>query len=149
VSTRGFQARVEIRRPPAEVWRAITDFSCAGAWMPGVSRMTPLDDAPMAEGKRYDCAFAASGRGKSTVVTLAEWQPAQMCFALSSAQSGMHMRYRYSVSASGDGTTVRLDATTEARAPMMRLFHPIIGFLMAKHDSRQLPMLKQMLEAEA
>ena len=148
MSRRGFQARAEIDRPPAEVWRAITDFSRVGAWMPGIARMTPLDDAAMAAGKRYECAFAASGRGKSTVVTLAEWQPEAMRFALASTQSGMHTHYRYSlVPAADGGTEVTLDAACEARQPMMKLFHPLIGSLMAKHDSRQMPLLKAMVEA--
>lgn len=149
MSTRSFQAAIEVRRSPDEVWRAISDFSRAGAWMPGIARMAPLDDTPMASGKRYECAFAAAGRGKSTIVTLAEWQPVERRFALSSAQSGMHMLYRYSLAPSGENTTVTLDASCEARSPIMRLFHPIIAFLMAKHDSRQMPLLKAMVEADA
>ena len=104
---------------------------------------------PIGAGKRYECAFATGGRGKSTVVTLAEWQPQELSFALAATQSGMHTLYRYSLSPRGDGTLVTLDATCEARQPIMKLFHPLLGLLMAKHDSRQMPLLKVMLEAEA
>ena len=148
--SRGFQATVEIERPPDEVWRAITDFGLAPQWMPGIARMSELNDDPLGPGKRYETAFAQSGRGKSTIVSLAEWEPENKVFALASTQSGMHALYRYSLTPSADGTatTVTLDAACEARTPVMKLVHPLINILMAKHDRRQMPLLKAMIEGE-
>jgi uncharacterized protein YndB with AHSA1/START domain len=145
--SRGFQATAEIARPPAEVWRAMTDFAWAPAWMPGVSRVAALNDDPVGPGKRYEVAFAQSGRGKSTISTLAEWDPGRMVFAFASSQSGLRTHYRYSLRSSAAGTAATLEATSEARAPVMKLMHPLLNLLMAKHDSRQMPLLKAMLEA--
>jgi uncharacterized protein YndB with AHSA1/START domain len=146
--SRGFRETVEIARPPAEVWRAIADFAQAPAWMPGISRFSALNDDPVRAGKRYETAFAQPGRGKSTVVTLAEWAPEEMCFALATTQGGLHTRYRYSLTPSAAGTTVTLDASSEARGPVMKLMHPLLARLMAKHDRRQMPLLKALVERD-
>ena len=147
--SRGFQATTEIARAPDEARRAITDFELAPRWMPGIARMSELNDDPLGPGKRYECVFAQSGRGKSTFVALAEWEPENKRFALASTQSGMHALYRYSLTPTADGTTtVTLDAVCEARTPVMKLVHPLINTLMAKHDRRQMPLLKAMIEGE-
>lgn len=143
---KGFTAERFIDAPPDRVFAQASDPARMHQWMPGVSSVRPADNAAMAAGKRFRIVLETRGRGGEREMTLTRWEPYQ-CFALSSQQDSVTAEYVYSFAADGDGTLVTLDATCTASGTFMKLLHPLIVRLMARHDRPQVDLLKQMVEA--
>ena len=60
-------------------------------------------------------------------------------------EGGVTATYTYSLEPNGRGTRVTLHGACEATG-LWRLLHPLIVKMMAKHDSRQMEMLKAVVE---
>ncbi len=145
--TKGFEASALIDVPPGEVWAVMTDFARAPDWMPGIEAVAAKDDAPVAAGKLFAVTMSTSGRGRQRDMLLADWAPPDR-FALSSKEGGVTATYVYALAPDGDGTRVTLHGACEAQGFFMRLLHPVIVKLMARHDARQVELLKAVVESE-
>lgn len=139
--SRGFRRVQQINRPVAEVWRKLTNWSDAAQWMPGIDRLHQVDDGDPQEGT--ELRFASRGAERSTRVTT--WEPDRR-LALTSTQGGITAVYRYTLEAQGEGTTVTLEASCQARGFFWKLMHPLIGWLMERADGSQLDRFKAMVE---
>ena len=145
---KGFTAKQTIDAPPEAVWAAMTDFQSAPQWMPGIEAVIPTDDTPLAAGKTFRISLTTKGRGKERMMTLATWESPRR-FALSSQEGGVSALYTYDVEPQGSGTQVTLNGTCTASGWFLRLLHPLIVRMMARHDSKQLALLKQAIEKPA
>ena len=76
---------------------------------------------------------------------LSEWQPPSR-FALTSQEGSVSAVYTYEFHPSGGGTRVKLTGTCTAASLLMRLLHPLIVRMMARHDRPQVDLLKKMIE---
>lgn len=137
----GFQVRERIARRPGEVWDTLVDFKRAPAWMPGVDELSLVEGEPAAVGSKL--RERARGAYRDTLVTA--WE-APRILGLTTRQGGFEATYTYALAEIGDETEVELRAECRARGAW-KLIGPIIGVLMKRADSRQLSLLKLLVEA--
>lgn len=135
--TLAFTDRRILTAPPAEVWAALTDWSRAPAWLPGVERMRA--DGPLAVGT----VLRFTARGKDRTSTIAALEPGRV-LTLTSEQPGVRADYRYEVEPAGSGAAVSLTADVETRGAM-RLLGAVIRSAIVKEDGRQLERLAALL----
>ncbi len=143
---KGFTAQQFIDAPPDKVWAAATNAQRMHEWMPGVMSVAESDTTAMHEGKRFTVMLETRGRGSEREMTLSQWEPPYR-FALASKEGSVSAVYAYEVAPSGDGTQLTLNASCSAGSFFMKLLHPLIVHMMAKHDRPQVELLKQMVEA--
>lgn len=142
---RGFRVETTIDRSQADVWAFMTDLANAPAWMKGIEQIAPLADGAMRAGARFRTVSNAGGRGVARETELAIWEPMTR-FALKSEQGGISAVYEYCCTSDGDRTKVALDARCIARGVIWRLLHPLIAYMMRRHDGDQLERLRHVLE---
>ena len=134
--TGGFVAKETLSQAPEEVWAYLTDLRNAGEWMTGVENMTQKTPGPLEIGTRF--SFESRGRERETRVTALD--PGER-IALTSTQGGVTATYTYSMSPTGEGTELTLEAMCEADG-VWKLLHPLIVFAMKKSDASHLSNLK-------
>ena len=125
---------------PGSVWAALTDWSVAAHWMPGVESMRA--DGPLAVGTVL--YFVARGKERTSTVAVLESGTA---LTLRSVVGGVTADYAYSVEpgAAADSSLVRLDAQVGTHG-VMTLLAPVIRGAIAKEDGVQLARLKSWVE---
>lgn len=130
-----------VNAPPAAVWAALTDWSSASRWMPGVESMQA--EGPLAAGTTL--RFVARGKPReSTIVAL---EPGR-AITLRSVVGGVTADYAYSVhpaNAAATETRVELEALVATRG-IMTLLAPVIRGAIAREDGVQLSRLKVWIE---
>jgi len=70
-----FSARIEIARPPADVFSWVADPGHVPLVLEGVERWQPLGDRVDAVGARFDVRVRALGVAVDTVIVLDRWEP--------------------------------------------------------------------------
>jgi uncharacterized protein YndB with AHSA1/START domain len=126
---------------PDAVWTALTDWSAAPQWMPGVESMDA--DGPLAVGT--ELRFVA--RGKERTSTVAAFEP-RRAITLRSVVGGVTADYAYTVRPGEEpgGSVVSLEAGVTTRG-VMTLLAPVIRGAIAREDGVQLTRLKAWIEA--
>jgi carbon monoxide dehydrogenase subunit G len=135
-----FTDEQEITAAPDAVWAALTDWTAAPQWMPGVESMRA--EGPLAVGTAL--RFVARGKERTSIVAALE--PGR-AITLRSVVGGVNADYVYSVRP-GDragASLVGLDANVGTHG-IMTLFAPMIRRAIAKEDSVQLARLKAWVE---
>ncbi|MGI9385219.1 MAG: SRPBCC family protein [Methyloligellaceae bacterium] len=143
---KGFEAKTLIEARPEAVWAVMTDFARAPEWMPGIEAVAAKDERPLEAGKVFAVTMSTKGRGKERDMTLSDWRPPHG-FALSSREGGVTATYTYALAPADRGTRVTLHGACEAKG-FWRLLHPLIVKMMARHDGRQVELLKTVVEGE-
>ena len=138
---RTFAVEETIDRPAAEVWEALTDWSNAHRWMPGVDRMEAQGET--AEGT--EIRFQARNAERASVIARCE---TGRSIVLRSVQGGVTADYTYELHPAGDGATrVTLVAECRFRGLLLLLMSPLIRHAIRRADSIQLERLKEVVEA--
>ncbi len=132
-----FVATQVIDRPPETVWRVLTDWHRAADWMPGVDRVTHVDDTTL--------RFLARKRERTSEITAV--RPGES-ITLTSVQGGVRADYIYTVEGTGDATRATLvaDVTTGA---LWRVVALALRAAIRRADAGQLDALKRLVEAES
>lgn len=143
----GFEAGTLIEARPETVWAIMTDFARCPEWMPGIEAVAAKDDRPLGAGKVFTVTMSTRGRGRERDMTLSDWSPPSR-FALSSQEGGVTANYTYRLEPEGSGTRVTLHGACEAKGLFWRLLHPLIVKMMARHDGKQVAMLKAVVEGD-
>lgn len=131
-----FDVTSVIDRPAEIVWRVLTDWHRAPAWMSGVDSVTQADGSTL--------RFVARNRERTSEITAV--QPGES-LTLTSTQGGVRAAYTYSVEPDGAATRARLvaDVTTSG---LWRPAAPALRALIRRADGGQLDALKKLVEAE-
>lgn len=129
-----------VAAPPDEVWRALTDWSHARRWMPGVQELRASGDA-LAPGTIL--TFTVRGKERIAVV---EEVAAPGHLVLVSRSGPVTATYRYRLDAEADGRT-RLGLVAEVRVggPLV-LLAPVIRRSIAREDGVQPDRLRALVE---
>jgi carbon monoxide dehydrogenase subunit G len=126
-----------IDRPAEVVWKHLTDWSAAPAWMPGVESMHAEGDT-----------LTFRVRGKEQTSTITSLTPGQ-AVTLTSTQGPVTAAYAYTLESLGDDRTrISLTADVEVRGPLA-LTAPALRRAIKRADSVQLDRLKRHVEREA
>ena len=129
-----------VAAPPHEVWRALTDWSRAPRWMPGVQQLR-ASGATLAPGT----TLTFTGRGKERTAVVEEGAaPGHLVLV---ARSGpVTATYRYRLLPEADGRT-RLGLVAEVRVGgPLALLAPVIRRSIAREDGVQPDRLRALVE---
>lgn len=125
-----------VAAPPDAVWTALTDWSLAPRWMPGVTAMR----GPLARGGVV--TFTVRGKERTAVI---EELDAPRSLALLSRSGPVTAVYTYSLRPAGPGTELRLVADVAVRGPLV-LLAGVIRRSIAKEDGVQPERLRAVVE---
>ncbi|MEA3203076.1 MAG: carboxymethylenebutenolidase [Thermoplasmata archaeon] len=130
-----------IGRPPAAVFKAITDLRTFPDWNPTTKAAAKLTDGPVGEGTRFELAVRGFGR---TVQELREFQADRQVrlVPLSRSFTGGH---RFVLRASGASTVVAHELELHPRG-LLRLMAPMLGPMMRKNLHATAAALKEYVE---
>lgn len=137
--TTAIDTTTTVAAPPDAVWAALTDWSLAPRWMPGVTAMS----GPVSPGAVV--TFTVRGKERTAVV---ETLDAPRTLALLSHSGPVTAVYTYRLAAAGGGTTLRLLADVEVRGPL-KVLAPVIRRSIAKEDGVQPERLRAVVEQSA
>lgn len=130
-----FAVTQTIDRPVELVWKHLTNWAGAPAWMPGVESMH-------ADGE----TISFRTRGKEQTSTITELTPEQSV-TLTSTQGPVTAVYTYTLERlAADRTRISLVADIDVRGPL-GLTAPALRRAIKRTDSVQLDRLKQHIEA--
>lgn len=110
ISTIAFDVQRMVQQPRDAVWAALTEWSTAARWIPGVDLLS--GDGPAVEGTRLE--FSGDlGTGASVVTCV--WPLSLL--TLTSTRGPVRADYTYLLTERGDGSAIRLVADVEADLP--------------------------------
>lgn len=134
--SKAFVATEDIDRPAETVWRVLTDWRRAPAWMSGVDSVAHDGGSTL--------RFVARKRERTSEI--AAVRPGES-ITLTSAQGGVRAAYTYTLEPAGDTTRATLvaDVTTN---PLWRPMAPALRAVIRRADGGQLVALKKLVEAE-
>ena len=136
-----FAVEETIDRPVGKVWDALTDWSNAHRWMPGVDRLEAQGET--AEGT--EIRFHARNAERTSVIARCD---TGRSIVLRSVQGGVTADYTYELQPAGDGATrVTLVAECRFRGLLYLLMSPLIRRAIRSADGIQLERLKKVVEA--
>ena len=126
-----FAVAETIDRPAGEVWEALTDWSNAHQWMPGVNRLEAQGETVTGTELR----FHARNAERTSVIARCD--------------TGRSIAdYTYELQPAGDGATrVTLVAECRFRGLLFLLMSPLIRRAIRSADGIQLEQLKKVVEA--
>ena len=128
---------VDIARPIDDVWSVLTDWSRAGEWLPNVSECAP---SPTEEGASLPFRY----QGQPAVAVI-EAVRAPEHLVIRRPNGPIDAWFTYDLSATADGTTVRLHANLRADKGI-GLMASLLRRFLARTDRDQLPRLKAVVE---
>lgn len=130
----------EIPRSREQVWEALTNWTIAHRWMPGVEAMSA--DGETAAGTKL--TFQARGARRTSTIVSCE---IGRSIALRSVQGGVTADYRYEIQELGDHSS-RVTMVADCRTSgWWRLVSPLLRFAIRLSDGKQLRLLKKLIEA--
>ena len=134
--TTAIDTTTTIAAPPDAVWAALTDWSLASRWMPGVTAMS----GPVSPGAVV--TFTVRGKDRTAVVDTLD---APRTLALLSRSGPVTALYTYTLTGTAVSTDLRLVADVVVRGPLT-LLAPVIRRSIAKEDGVQPERLRAVVE---
>ena len=134
--TTAIDTTTTIAAPRDAVWAALTDWSLAPRWMPGVTAMS----GPAQQGAVV--TFTVRGKERTAVVEVLD---APRALALLSRSGPVTAVYTYTLTATAAGTDLHLLGDVEVRGPLT-LLAPVIRRSISKEDGVQPERLRAVVE---
>ena len=129
-----------IQRPAPQVWEALTDWTNAHRWMPGIEGITT--EGETAEGTKL--TFRARGADRTSTIVQCD---VGRLIVLRSVQGGVTADYTYEVHEQGEGSArVTLVANCQITGLWWSLVSPLLRIAIRFSDGKQLRLLKAMVE---
>lgn len=135
--TRVISTSETIRKPPAEVWDVLTDWSKATTWMPSVTSMQAEGPTQVGTRIRYRTRRETF---HSTITELDEGR----ALTLRTEHGSVTADYAYGLEEVAGGTKVSLTATCQLSGHQW--FGPILRLMMRITDGSQIKKLKAVAE---
>ena len=129
-----------IQRPAPQVWEALTDWTNAHRWIPGIEGITA--EGETAEGTKL--TFRARGADRTSTIVQCD---VGRLIVLRSVQGGVTADYTYEVHEQGEGSArVPLVANCQITGLWWSLVSPLLRIAIRFSDGKQLRLLKAMVE---
>ncbi|MQA07873.1 MAG: hypothetical protein GEU98_04830 [Pseudonocardiaceae bacterium] len=135
-----FHVEQTIDRPVDQVWKTLTDWDDAAAWMAHAETVSADGDTVPGTTVSFHT------RGKTRTSTITAVDPGRST-TLTSTQGGVTADYTYTVQPTGEQTTVALTVDCATRG-LWRLAEPALHRFMRKADSGQLQALQRHIERD-
>jgi len=140
----GFELSERIERPPADVFRLLTDPGRVLTWLPEVLRLEPLTEGPPAVGTRFRESRRVMGREAQAELEIAAYEPPTR-YAVRNVTSGVETTYTYALRPDASGTAIRLVCDVRASGPR-RLSALLPSQVLRRQDRHHLEQLKAAAE---
>lgn len=139
-----YTATLATKRPLAEVFDYLSDFSTTAEWDPGVLEAERMDDAPIAVGSEFLIVAEFLGRRNSLIYRVLEFDPPNSV-TLRGASSTVVSLDRITFDAWGGGTRVTYEADLKLKGPL-RLADPLLGLAFRRVGDRALAGMRTTLD---
>jgi uncharacterized protein YndB with AHSA1/START domain len=144
-------ATVEINRPPAQVFRHITNDQLAKRWVSGLVEMTPTPTGLHAR-DRLKIAVELNGRRTEMQIIITAIEPnRRLTFTLNSwgaSSSNFREKFEYLLTEEDGRTRLRLSGDAEYFGVLDRLMEPFLTASARKKLEANLARLKSQVESE-
>ncbi len=140
-----YTATLATKRPLAEVFDYLSDFSTTAEWDPGVLEAERMDDAPIAVGSEFLIVAEFLGRRNSLDLSGAPVRSAQQRDAPRVSSTVVSLD-RITFDAWGGGTRVTYEADLKLKGPL-RLADPLLGLAFQRVGDRALAGMRATLDA--
>jgi hypothetical protein len=138
---------IQIDRPPAEVWKAIADYSLDAGWRNGLVEMTPDPPGGPALGTKVHEVVKTSGREYAADAVVTELDPGvSYRFAGSGTVGGLEGGRRVRPD-DGAGAVFTYEIEIEPTGGM-RFLRPVLGLIVRSGLKKDLRTLKGLLESD-
>jgi carbon monoxide dehydrogenase subunit G len=138
---------IRIDKPPAEVWKAIADYSFDLQWRKGLTDMTPDPPGGPAPGTKVHEVVKTSGREYVADTVVSDVDPGvSYRFAGAGTIGGLRGARRVEPEPNGAGAIFTYEIELEPQGGM-RLLRPVLGRMVRSGLKKDLATLKGLLEA--
>jgi len=131
-----YTASIETRRPPAETFAYLSDFSTTEQWDPGVVEAERIGDAPVGHGTEFRLVAAFLGRKTALTYRIVEFEPGK-AVTLRGENATVLSLDRITFEPSDGGTRVTYDADLALKGPL-RIADLLLGLAFARVGDRAL-----------
>src|SRR3954449_8555799 len=138
-------ARVEVRRPRAEVAAFMTEPANDPAWIGGVREVRVETPPPLRAGSRVARVAHFLGRRVEYVNEVTELDPDRV-LDMRSVRAPFPMRVTYSFEPDGGGATVVRNRVRGAPGGFFALFGPMLAPMVKRSVQKDLERLRDVLE---
>ena len=142
-----FEQRVEIDRPPAEVFALLSDIEQFPAWQRSVLFVvTPL--SPLTVGAEFEQLWNAMGRSRRVPTRVAAYRPPEL-LAFAGDAGFMDFYCGFELIALGSSSTTLMSRNEFRLHSLWRILQPLIRWEMKRELANELTELKRLVEANA
>lgn len=135
-----FKTTETINAPVHTVWAFLTEPAKLAKWMPSIENVRTANG----EHTSPENPLMFKSGGKDLFSPVVDYVPLVL-IAYRTTRGNFSATYTYEIDAAPGTTNISLTATCEASG-LMRLFQPLLKSLIKKADSKQLLMLKTVVE---
>ncbi|MFT6659724.1 SRPBCC family protein [Maritalea sp.] len=136
-----FAVEEKIDAPVHVVWAHLTDPQKLALWMPAIQNVHTANGEHTAP----ENPLCYRAGGKDLFSPVVDYIPL-MLIAYRSTRGNFSATYTYQIDISGEGTSITLNASCEAKG-LMVLMQPLLKMVIKRADSVQLKILKAVVEA--
>ena len=109
----GFSMTERVARGPDLVFRVLADVEAIPEWLPEVTRIEKVGDAPLGRGSRLRETRTVMGKEAQTELQVCEYEPGAR-YSVKNTTSGVDTYYHYTLVPVGAGTRVELVCDIQA-----------------------------------
>ena len=142
-------AKIDIDRPPEEVWKKIMDPTCYRQWVSIHRKICDVDDGPVREGFKVEQRLSLRGAPFTVHWTLTECDAPKLGTWEGKGPAGSYARVTNKLSANGNGgTRFEYENTFEAPGGAMGRMASrlLVGGMPKREADKSLKKLKTLLE---
>jgi carbon monoxide dehydrogenase subunit G len=140
-------ARIQIERPPAQVFPWITEPGRLQQWIGGLVESAPLTDEGLKVGARSrEVVVVGNGRYEMETTVVDLEAPARLVVEINA--EGFKVDARYDLVESGGGTFLSYACIARYEHPLAKLMEPLVTREAQKKLAADLARLKELVEAE-
>jgi len=138
-----YNASVDTRRPPDEVFAYLSDFSSTQEWDPGVIEAERISDAPVREGTEFRLLASFLGRQTPLTYRIVEYDPPN-AVTFRGENSTVVSLDRITFEPADGGTRITYDADLAPKG-LIKLAGPLLRVAFKRVGSRALAGLRKTL----
>ncbi len=138
-----YRASIETRRPRAEVFAYLSDFSTTQEWDPGTARAERVGDEPVAKGTEFRLLASFMGRTAPITYRIEEYDAPNMVY-LVGENATVISRDRMTFEEVDGGTRVTYDARLTLKGAL-RVADPLLSLAFRRVGDRALAGLRRRL----
>lgn len=139
-----YRASIDTKRPRAEVFAYLSDFSTTREWDPGVVDAERLNGQTVGEGSEFRLVARFLGRKNELTYRIVEYDP-PVAVTLLGANATVVSRDRITFEITAQGTRITYDADLALKG-LLRIADPVLGLAFSRVGDRAVAGLRRTLD---